>query len=159
MFILRLKLSFKFNFSSFYLVADLIESFEKDYVLVNPDFASVDAFSFCLTTSVQDNSTTRVSICPSKKNDRSADAMDTKDLAAGCAGSAGNSEFNVSVPLEKSCRSSMLKELQGLTILHPSINLQLLHQYVHALSELAQEKVKTFFLSQMFSILHSSCLS
>lgn len=153
------QIKFKFNFSSFYSVADLMESIEKEYVLVNSHFASVDAFSFYLDTSVQDNSTTRVSVCSSKKNDDLADAMHTKELAVGCAGAAEISQFNESVPSETSCRSSILKELQGLTILHPSTRLQFLHQYVHALTELAQEKVMTLFLSQMFSIPHSRCLS
>ncbi|KAJ0110798.1 hypothetical protein Patl1_00703 [Pistacia atlantica] len=134
---------------------DLMESIEKEYVLVNSHIASVDAFSFYLDTSVQDNSTTRVSICP-KKNDHLADAMHTKESAAGCSGAAEISQF---VPLETSCGSSILKELQGLTILHPSTRLQLLHQYVHALTELAQEKVMALFLSQMLSIPHSCCLS
>ncbi|GMY22146.1 serine/threonine-protein kinase ATG1a isoform X1 [Fagus crenata] len=47
-----------------------MQSFEKDYVIVNAYFASMDAFSFYLETSVQDKSTMRVSICPSGKSDK-----------------------------------------------------------------------------------------
>ncbi|TXG63130.1 hypothetical protein EZV62_010124 [Acer yangbiense] len=129
-------------------VADLMESIEKEYVLVNPHFASMDAFSYYLDTSVQDASTSKVSSSPSKKGDHLESSLQTKELAVG----AGSSQSLVSAPLELSWKSSILKELQGLTILHPSTRLQLLHQYVHALAELAQEKYNAGLFLESFSV-------
>ncbi|KAK1558394.1 hypothetical protein Q3G72_001874 [Acer saccharum] len=129
-------------------VADLMESIEKEYVLVNPHFASMDAFSYYLDTSVQDASTSKVSSSPSKKGDHLENSMQTKELAVG----AGSSQSLISAPLELSWKSSILKELQGLTILHPSTRLQLLHQYVHALAELAQEKYNAGLFLESFSV-------
>lgn len=124
--------------------ADLMESIEKEYVLINSHFASTDGFSFYLDASLQDNSMAKVSICPSKKNDHSAITMQTKDMPSDSASGAENSLFHVPAPLETSNRLFILKEVQGLTVLHPSTRLQLLHQYVHALTELAEAKVNTF---------------
>ncbi|KAI9181644.1 hypothetical protein LWI28_017068 [Acer negundo] len=129
-------------------VDDLMESIEKEYVLVNSHFASMDAFSYYLDTSVQDASTSKVSSSPSKKGDHLENSMQTKELVVG----AGSSQSLVSAPLEPSWKSSILKELQGLTILHPSTRLQLLHQYVHALAELAQEKYNAGLFLESFSV-------
>lgn len=127
-----------------------MESIEKEYVLVNSHFASMDGFSYYLGASVQDNSTANVSICHSMKNDHSAVTMQTKDMPSDSASGAETSLFHVSAPLETSNRLCILKEVQGLTVLHPSTRLQLLHQYVHALTELAEAKVNPF-LSFFFS--------
>ncbi|KAH7578129.1 hypothetical protein JRO89_XS01G0344100 [Xanthoceras sorbifolium] len=132
-------------------VADLMESIEKEYVLVNSNFASMDAFSY-LEPSVQDTSTTKVSISPSKKNDCLANSVQTQELVVGAATGAGSSQSHISAQLETSRKSSILKELQGLTILHPSTSLQLLHQYVHALAELAQEKYNAGLFLESFSV-------
>lgn len=119
-------------------VAALMESIEKEYVLVNANFASMEGFSYYLETSVQDASITKVSNSTSEKNDHLSNSFQTKEVAGG----AGSSQSHASASLESSSlKSSVLKELQGLTILHPSTRLQLLHQYVHALTELAQLKV------------------
>ncbi|KAK3194492.1 hypothetical protein Dsin_025802 [Dipteronia sinensis] len=133
-------------------VDDLMESIEKEYVLVNSHFASMDAFSYYLDTSVQDASTSKVSSSPSKKDDHLENSMQTKELAVGAASGAGSSQSHISAPLETSWKSSILKELQGLTILHPSTRLQLLHQYVHALAELAQEKYNAGLFLESFSV-------
>ncbi|KAK2649921.1 hypothetical protein Ddye_017410 [Dipteronia dyeriana] len=129
-------------------VADSMESIEKEYVLVNSHFASMDAFSYYLDTSVQNASTSKVSSSPSKKDDHLENSTQTKELAVG----AGSSQSHISAPLEPSWKSSILKELQGLTILHPSTRLQLLHQYLHALAELAQEKYNAGLFLESFSV-------
>lgn len=121
-----------------------MESIEKEYVIVNSHFASMDTFSFYLDASLQDNSTTKVSLCSSKKNEHLAVAVQTKDLPSASASGAESSQFHVSAPLQTSSRLNILKEVQGLSVLHPSTRLQLLHQYVHALTELAEEKVNIF---------------
>ena len=116
-----------------------MESIEKDYVIVNAYFASMDALSFYLETSVQDKSTTRVSICPSGKSDKDiAVEMQTMELADSSVGAAQSHGSDL---LVTSSASSIIREVQGLTILHPLTRLHLLYQYVQALAELSQEKV------------------
>lgn len=131
---------------------DLMESIEKEYVLINSHFASTDGFSYYLDASLQDNSTAKVSTCPSKKNDHSALTMQTKDMPSDSASGAENSLFHAPAPLETSNRLCMLKEVQGLTVLHPSTRLQLLHQYVHALTELAEAKYDAGLFLESFSV-------
>ncbi|KAJ4728005.1 Kinase family protein [Melia azedarach] len=131
---------------------DLMESIEKEYVIVNSHFASMDTFSFYLDASLQDNSTTKVSLCSSKKNEHLAVAVQTKDLPSASASGAESSQFHVSAPLQTSSRLNILKEVQGLSVLHPSTRLQLLHQYVHALTELAEEKYNAGLFLESFSV-------
>lgn len=116
-----------------------MEPIEKDYVIVNAHFASVEAFSYYLESSLQDKSTTRVSPCPSGKSDEDiADAMQTMELTGSSVGAAQSHGSDL---LVTSSASSILRGVQGLTILHPSTRLVLLRQYVQALTELSQEKV------------------
>lgn len=147
----RMKKSVGSQYSSDQL-KDLMESIEKEYVLINSHFASTDGFSFYLDASLQDNSMAKVSICPSKKNDHSAITMQTKDMPSDSASGAENSLFHVPAPLETSNRLCILKEVQGLTVLHPSTRLQLLHQYVHALTELAEAKYDAGLFLESFSV-------
>lgn len=116
-----------------------MEPIEKDYVIVNAHFASVEDFSYYLESSLQDTSTTRVSPCPSRKSDKDiADAMQTMELTGSSVGAAQSHGSDL---LVTSSASSVLRGVQGLTILHPSTRLLLLRQYVQALTELSQEKV------------------
>ena len=126
-------------FGLVYPVSASMESIEKDYVIVNAYFASMDAFSFYFETSVQDKSTTRVSICPSGKSDKDiAVEMQTMELADSSVGAAQSHGSDL---LVTSSASSIIREVQGLTILHPLTRLHLLYHYVQALAELSQEKV------------------
>lgn len=134
-------------------VTDSMESIEKSYVLVNAHFASTEAFSYYLGTSLQDKSTTRVSVCPSRKNDWDlAVAMPTMELADGSLGCPASAQSHGSNPLVASSSSSILREVQGLTILHPSTRLHLLHQYVQALGELSQEKYDAGLFQKSLSV-------
>ncbi|GMY39023.1 serine/threonine-protein kinase ATG1a isoform X1 [Fagus crenata] len=127
-----------------------MESIEKDYVIINAYFASMDAFSFYLETSVQDKSTTRVSICPSGKSDKDiAVEIQTMELADSSVGAAQSHGSDL---LVTSSASSIIREVQGLTILHPLTTLHLLYQYVQALAELSQEKYNAGLLLESFSV-------
>ena len=83
--------------------------------------------------------------CPLAPNNSEEQQMpigqDSKELAAkfvvGTA-SASCSGMDMSTA---SGGPHILREAQGLTILHPSTRLYLLHQYISTLSDLAQEKV------------------
>ena len=125
-----------------------MESIEKEYVLVNPHFASMETFSYCLETSLQDNSTSTLLKCQAKKNDQeSAVSVETNEIAGSSASSAKIPQLQGSDPQATSSESAMLREVQRLSILHPSTRLQLLHQYAQAIAELAQEKVIFLFFS------------
>ncbi|GMY21304.1 serine/threonine-protein kinase ATG1a isoform X1 [Fagus crenata] len=127
-----------------------MESIEKDNVIVNAYFASMDAFSFYLETYVQDKSTTRVSICPSGKSDKDiAVEMQTMELADSSVGAAQSHGSDL---LVTSSASSIIREVQGLTILHPLTRLHLLYQSVQALAELSQEKYNAGLLLESFSV-------
>ncbi|XVE77352.1 hypothetical protein DITRI_Ditri13aG0055500 [Diplodiscus trichospermus] len=131
-------------------VADSLESIEKEYVLVNPHFASTETFSYHLETSLHDYSTSRLLKCQPKKSDQeSTVSVETKESAGG---SAKISQFQGSDPQATSSESAMLKEVQRLSILHPSTRLQLLHQYVEAIAELAQEKYAAGLFLESFSV-------
>ncbi|KAM4094746.1 hypothetical protein ACB094_06G217400 [Castanea mollissima] len=133
-------------------VSDSMEPIEKDYVIVNVNahFASVEAFSYYLESSLQDKSTTRVSPCPSRKsNEDIADAMQTMELTGSSVGAAQSHGPDL---LVTSSASSILRGVQGLTILHPSTRLLLLCQYVQALAELSQEKYNAGHFLESFSV-------
>lgn len=119
-----------------------MESLEKEYVLVDPHFASLDTFSYHLETSLPDYSTSRFSKCqPNKSDQELAVSLKTKDTAGIALSSAEIPKFQGSDPPATSSEPTMLKEVQRLSILHPSTRLQFLRRYAQAIAELAQEKV------------------
>ncbi|XP_022770658.1 serine/threonine-protein kinase ATG1a-like isoform X2 [Durio zibethinus] len=133
--------------------ADSMEYIEKEYVIVNPHFASMEAFSYYLETSLQDNSTSRLLKCQAKKSDQeSAVYVETKEAAGSSASFAIIPQFQGSDPQATSSESAMLREVQGLSILHPSTRLQLLHRYAQAIAELAQEKYNAGLFLESFSV-------
>ncbi|XP_061961061.1 serine/threonine-protein kinase ATG1a [Populus nigra] len=134
-------------------VADLMESIEKDYVIVNHHFASMENFSYYLETSLHDSSTSKASVyLPQKKNQDTAVATQTKEFTDSSVGSANNPEVHGSEPLSVSCVPTILREAQRLPILHPSIKLQFLNQYAQEIAELAQEKYDAGMFLESFSV-------
>lgn len=120
-----------------------MESIEKDYVIVNPHIASLEAFSDFFEASMQDTLTNRVSICPLKRVDVEVGvSKKTTDLAS-CH--IEGEEKLKSDELEASL-FAVLSKVQGVSLLHPSSRLELLHQYVQILTELSQEKVSLILL-------------
>ncbi|ONI23649.1 hypothetical protein PRUPE_2G200500 [Prunus persica] len=133
-------------------VSDSMESIEKDYVMVNPHFASMESFSYYLETSLQLNSTTRASISGSKQNDRDISvAKKTEEQATSSIG-VESSQTCGSAKSPTSCESILLLEVQGLSVLHPSTRLHLLHQYAQVLADLSQEKDNAGLFLDSFSV-------
>ncbi|XP_039007527.1 serine/threonine-protein kinase ATG1a-like isoform X2 [Hibiscus syriacus] len=131
--------------SSDHLIADSMESIEKEYVLVNPHSTSMETLSDYLETSLQDYTTLK---CPAKKSDQVSEVTrETKETA----GSA-NTQVLGSDPQISSSESAILREVQRLNMIPPSTRLQLLHQYVQAIAELAQEKYNAGLFLESFSI-------
>ncbi|RDX68682.1 Serine/threonine-protein kinase ATG1a, partial [Mucuna pruriens] len=120
-------------------VSRLMESVEKDYVLVNSHFASLETFSDYFEASVQDNSSHRISIFPSKRTNLEIGvAKQTKDLSSPSTERLENLKSN---KLEEgSWEFSALRKEQKISSLHPSKRLELFHRYVQILAELSQEK-------------------
>ncbi|GFY93546.1 protein kinase superfamily protein [Actinidia rufa] len=123
-------------------VTDLMESFEKDFVLVNAHFASTETSSCSSGICLLNNSTSRILSYPSEKNDQDVAAeMPVKECTTHCLSGPKSQGSYVSA----SSVSTALREVQGLSILHPSTRLQLLHQYICILSELARGKDESQF--------------
>ncbi|KAJ6328887.1 hypothetical protein OIU77_010547 [Salix suchowensis] len=87
-----------------------------------------------------------------KNNQDTAVATQIKEFTGSSVGSANNPEVHGSEPLNVSCVPTILREAQGLPILHPSIKLQFLNQYAQAIAELAQEKYDAGMFLESFSV-------
>ncbi|XP_061340892.1 serine/threonine-protein kinase ATG1a [Gastrolobium bilobum] len=125
-------------------VSHLMESIEKDYVLVNPHFASLEAFSDYYEASMQDKFSSRVTICPSKRTNLEIEAAkQTKDPCSSSTDGLGNVTSNELEASVSSCEFAAFRKEQGISSLHPSNRLESLHQYVQILAELSQEKYNT----------------
>lgn len=129
-------------------VSDSMESIEKDYVLVNAHCPSMETSSYHLETSLEGCSL-RVSHALSIDQDMIAKTQ-KKELIATTrdVGESSRSRGQFSMP----CAASMLKEVQGLSILHPSTRLQLFNQYVQVLSDLSKEKCNAGMFLESFSV-------
>ncbi|XP_061967638.1 serine/threonine-protein kinase ATG1a-like [Populus nigra] len=134
-------------------VADLMESLEKDYVIVNRHFSSMENFSYYLETSLQDSSTSKSSVqLPQKNNQDMVVAIQTEAFTGSSVSSANDPQVHGSEPLTASCVPNILREVQGLPIPHPSIKLHFLNQYAQAIVELAQEKYDSGMFLESFSV-------
>ncbi|MBA0802424.1 hypothetical protein Gohar_012716, partial [Gossypium harknessii] len=129
-------------------VADSLEGIEKEYVLVNSHSTSMETFSYYLETSLQDYSTLK---CQAKKSDQEPAVSLEKETAESSAASAKSPQFQ-GLDMQTSSESAMLREVQGLNILHPSTRLQLLHQYARAIAEIAQGKYNAGLFVESFSV-------
>ncbi|XP_038874388.1 serine/threonine-protein kinase ATG1a isoform X2 [Benincasa hispida] len=129
-------------------VSDSMESIEKDYVLVNAHCPSMVTSSYHIETSLQGCSS-RVSHAFSIDQDMIAKTQ-KKELIASTRdiGESSRSQGQFSMP----CAESMLRKVQGLSMLHPSTRLQLLNQYVQVLSDLSQEKCNAGMFLESFSV-------
>ncbi|KAJ7007966.1 serine/threonine-protein kinase ATG1a-like [Populus alba x Populus x berolinensis] len=134
-------------------VADLMGSLEKDYVIVNPHFSSMENFSYYLETSLQDSSTSKSSVqLPQKNNQDMVFAIQTEEFSSSSVSSANDPQVHGSEPLTASCVPNILREVQGLPIPHPSIRLHFLNQYAQAIVKLAQEKYDSGMFLESFSV-------
>ncbi|XP_057464025.1 serine/threonine-protein kinase ATG1a isoform X1 [Actinidia eriantha] len=128
---------------------DLMESFEKDFVLVNAHFASTETSSCSSGICLLNNSTSGIFSHPSEKNDQDVAAeMPVKECTTHSLSGPKSQGSYVSA----SSVSTVLREVQGLSILHPSTRLQLLHQYICVLSELARGKFNAGLVLESFSV-------
>ena len=129
-----------------------MESFEKDFVLVNTHFASTETSSCSSGICLLNNSTSGIFSYPSERNDQDVAAeMPVNECTTPLSGPKSQGSY-----VSASSVSTVLREVQGLSILHPSTRLQLLHQYICVLSELARGKVSfscCFLVSLFFLII------
>ncbi|RWR87719.1 serine/threonine-protein kinase ATG1a-like protein isoform X2 [Cinnamomum micranthum f. kanehirae] len=129
-------------------VADSMELIERDYVLVNSHCASTDSVS--LEASVQDISESRHSLHPLKTTGKCiAVQKQAEELSSSSVCDVDSFGSHGPVPLEA---SQALVDSADVRSLHPSMKLRSLHQYVHALSELAQEKFNAQLPLESFSV-------
>ena len=119
-----------------------MESIDKGYVFVNAHLASVEALSYYFEASEQANTASRVSICPSERNDQEiAVAEQTMDAASCYGNEAEKSESNELEAFALSTAFAVLRKVEGISSMHCSNRLELLHWCVQILMELTQEKV------------------
>ncbi|KAI4355327.1 hypothetical protein L6164_004110 [Bauhinia variegata] len=133
-------------------VSHLMESIEKDYVLVNPHFESLEAFSDYFEASVQDGSTSRVPICASTRNELEIGVVEQVKDATSCADGTKNLESNELEASAASWAFAALRKVQGILSMQPSNRLKLLYQYVQILAELSQEKYNTGKYLESFAV-------
>ncbi|KAJ7951399.1 Kinase family protein [Quillaja saponaria] len=134
-------------------VSDSMESIEKDYVLVNAHFNSVETFSYDFEASVQNNSTSRVSFYPPKRNDLEiAVPVQAKELVPCSSDGAENSRSHEPDATASSRPSTVIREVQAISLSHPTNKIQLLHQYVQILTELSQDKYNGGLYLESFAI-------
>ncbi|MED6158647.1 hypothetical protein PIB30_034589 [Stylosanthes scabra] len=134
-------------------VSRLMESIEKDYVLVNHHFASLEAFSDYFEASVQDNSICKVSICTSKRpNVETGVPMQTNDPSHFHADQLEDPKCSEPVASEASYAFDVLSKMQGTSSLSPSNRLEFLHLYVQILAELSCEKYNAQMYLESFAV-------
>ncbi|XP_073525423.1 uncharacterized protein [Phyllobates terribilis] len=102
--------------SNYHKVDDSLELIERGYVLVHTDFASMESLTSSLERTLIDSSSVRASVSEIAKSSISR------------VGTSSNVAANVSME-------------GGPCELNPSARLQLLQQYIHALSVVAEEKI------------------
>ncbi|KAK7381941.1 hypothetical protein VNO80_00517 [Phaseolus coccineus] len=122
----------------------LMQSVEKDYVLVNSHFASLEAFSDYFDASVQDDSLYNISLTHSKITDLDIGvAKKTEDLTSSSSRGLENLKSNKLETCVASFEFTALRKEHEISSLHPSNRLELLHQYVKILKELSHQKYGT----------------
>ncbi|QCE02473.1 unc51-like kinase [Vigna unguiculata] len=122
----------------------LMQSVEKDYVLVNSHFASLEAFSDYFDASVQDDSLYGLSLTDSKiANPDIGVPKQTTNLTSSSSRGLENLESNKLEACVASCEFTALREEHENSSLQPSKRLELLHEYVKILKELSQQKYDT----------------
>ncbi|GAB4861490.1 hypothetical protein Ancab_036692 [Ancistrocladus abbreviatus] len=131
-------------------VAESVESIERSYVLVNSHFASMETLISSVETSLQDSSTARTCVLPSQMDGNVSVAAQAKELPAASTGGMYDSSSTRLESSTVSAQPDIFGEVQGLSVLHPSRRLQLLHQYLCALSDIAKEKLNaSLFLASL----------
>nr|XP_010934020.1 serine/threonine-protein kinase ATG1a isoform X1 [Elaeis guineensis] len=141
------------SFSSTSKVADSFDSIEQEYVLVPANFASMETLFSSLETSVRDNSTTRPPSYRQKMTSKgAAGLMQTRELVVSSICGVESVGSHVSALQSTSQTSIALEDVQETSSLHPSTRLQLLSQYVNALTELAQGKLHAGLHLESFSL-------
>ncbi|XP_047161447.1 serine/threonine-protein kinase ATG1a isoform X1 [Vigna umbellata] len=122
----------------------LMQSVEKDYVLVHSHFASLEAFSDYFDASVQDDSLYSIAQSHSKiaKPDIGVPKQ-TTDLTSSSSRRLENLESNKLEACVASCEFTALREEHDISSLQPSNRLKLLHEYGKILKELSQQKYDT----------------
>lgn len=125
-------------------VADSLESIEREYVLVHSNFASMEILTSSLGPSLKESSNSKAcSLTPKNSEDqRMPIGPDVKE----------NTSWSEMDQSTASGAPYVVREAHRLTVLHPSTRLQLLHQYVGALSDLAQEKLNAGCFMESFSV-------
>ncbi|XP_068634486.1 serine/threonine-protein kinase ATG1a-like [Aristolochia californica] len=124
-------------------VVDSLEALEQEYVLVNAHSALVDTVSSLLEGSKGS---------PVKNSEDLVISPKPTDTAVSSACDIENIRRYGSASLHASHASTEEVELHDQSSFHPSLKMQLLHHYLQALADLAQEKFNAGLLLESFSV-------
>uniref|UniRef100_A0A803M385 Protein kinase domain-containing protein n=1 Tax=Chenopodium quinoa TaxID=63459 RepID=A0A803M385_CHEQI len=134
-------------------VAYSLDSIEGEYVLVHSNFASMEILTSSLGTSLKKGSATKACNLAPTYHDKQLPTMpEMNELTPKLVGGFDNSLQSEMNSLTLSGPPSISREAQDLPILHPSMRLQLIHQYVCVLSDLARDKLNAGFFLESFSV-------
>ncbi|WVZ17395.1 hypothetical protein V8G54_010377 [Vigna mungo] len=134
----------------------LMQSVEKDYVLVHSHFASLEAFSDYFDASVQDGSLYSISQTHSKiANPDIGVPKQTTDLTSSSSRGLENLESNKLDACVASCEFTALREEHEISSLQTSNRFKLWHEYGKILKELSQQKFFSLSVSYECFILCS----
>ncbi|XP_068649810.1 serine/threonine-protein kinase ATG1a-like [Aristolochia californica] len=124
-------------------VVDSLDAIEQEYVLVNAHSALLETVSSSLELSKG---------CPVKNCEGLFISPQPTDTAISSSCDVENFRRFGSASLHESCASTEGVEVQDQSPFHPSLRLQLLHHYLQALADLAQEKFNAGLLLESFSV-------
>ncbi|KAE9593598.1 putative protein kinase Group-Pl-3 family [Lupinus albus] len=134
-------------------VSDLMESIERGYVLVDSHSESLEALSDFFDASLQDNSTSRVSIYSSKGTNMEIGFKKQINDPSSCyADGLENSKGNEAEELVSSSAFVALSKVHWISSPFPSNRIKLLHLYVQILAELSHEKYNAEMYLESFAI-------
>ncbi|GAB2291154.1 hypothetical protein Dimus_025413 [Dionaea muscipula] len=133
-------------------VVDSMDSIEREYVLVNSHFASMETLTEEVT-SLQESSSGRACGFPPKRSHQHMPVTSyAKEMSTGSVGGMENTSSSGLDSLMAPASPNILREVQRRSVLRPSTRLQLLHQYIHVISNVSLEKHDAGSYLESFSI-------
>ncbi|GAB2268832.1 hypothetical protein Dimus_003776 [Dionaea muscipula] len=121
-----------------------MDSIEREYVLVNSHFASMETLTEEVT-SLQESSSGRAGGFPPKRSHRHMPVTSyAKEMSTGSIGGMENTSSSGLDSLMAPASPNILRDVQRLSVLRPLTRLQLLHQYIHVISNVSLEKVSFY---------------
>lgn len=134
-------------------VVDSLECIEQEYVLVNAHAASTETLSSSLGASGLDHSQSKAVVSPSKKIQKSINAIQIVGAAEGSICGVESLESQSSIPFGTSEASFSSRDMLDRPSDHPPTRLDVLRKCAYLITELAKEKLEAGQQLEAFAIL------